>query len=83
MVIFMHKQIGAFDAKAKLSALLKKVEKGQSYTITIRGRPVADLVPTEHTFPDIKQAIENMRNIKKVQGISNETLREWISEGRK
>lgn len=79
----MHKQIGAFDAKAKLSALLKKVEKGQSYTITIRGRPVADLVPTNTAFPDVEQAIENMRNINKIHGVSNETIREWISEGRK
>lgn len=79
----MHKQIGAFDAKAKLSALLKTVEKGQRYTITVRGRPVADLVPTVQTSPNVNQAIDNMLNIKKIKGISKETLRGWISEGRR
>lgn len=79
----MHKQIGAFDAKAKLSALLKAVENGQHYTITVRGRPVADLVPTTQAHPNVDQAIDNMLNIQKVKGISKEALREWISEGRK
>lgn len=82
MVIIMHKQIGAFDAKAKLSALLKAVERGQHYTITVRGRPVADLVPTTQMLPDVNQAIDNMLKIKKVKGVSKENLREWISEGR-
>jgi len=38
-------EIGAFDAKNKLSALLDKVERGEEIVITRRGRPVAKLVP--------------------------------------
>lgn len=78
----MHKQIGAFDAKAKLSALLKAVENGQHYTITVRGRPVADLVPTAQALPNADQAIDDMLDIKKIKGVSKESLREWISKGR-
>jgi len=36
--------IGAFEAKAQLSRLLRAVEAGEQFTITVRGRPVADLV---------------------------------------
>jgi prevent-host-death family protein len=38
-------EIGTFDAKNKLSALLDKVEGGEEIVITRRGRPVARLVP--------------------------------------
>lgn len=39
------KDIGAFEAKTHLSALLEKVEHGQVFRITRRGRPVAELRP--------------------------------------
>jgi prevent-host-death family protein len=39
----MYTEIGAFDAKAKLSELLRQMQQGQRYTITLRGHPVADL----------------------------------------
>ncbi len=35
------------DAKAKLSALVKAAERGESSVITKHGRPVAGLVPIE------------------------------------
>jgi prevent-host-death family protein len=38
-------EIGAFEAKNKLSALLDQVEQGREIVITRRGRPVAKLVP--------------------------------------
>jgi prevent-host-death family protein len=37
--------IGAFEAKTRLSELLDRVDKGQVYVITKRGRPVAELRP--------------------------------------
>lgn len=37
--------IGAFDAKTRLSELLDRVEQGHTYRITKRGRPVAELRP--------------------------------------
>lgn len=39
------KKVGAFQAKTHLSALLAKVEHGQVYVITRRGRAVAELRP--------------------------------------
>jgi len=38
-------EVGAFDAKNRLSELLDKVERGEEVTITRRGKPVAKLVP--------------------------------------
>jgi prevent-host-death family protein len=44
------KEIGAFEAKTRLSELLERVSRGQVYVITKRGRPVAELRPlTERT----------------------------------
>jgi len=38
-------EVGAFEAKNKLSALLVRVERGEEILITRRGKPVAKLVP--------------------------------------
>ena len=36
---------GAYDAKARLSELLDRVEQGEQFIITRHGRPVARLIP--------------------------------------
>ena len=41
-------EIGAFHAKTHLSELLEKVRQGQSFFITKRGQPVAELRPVSH-----------------------------------
>lgn len=80
----MYTEIGAFDAKAKLSELLRAVQHGQRYTITLRGRPVADLVPSESSVrQDARAAVEAMRSMRKVCGVSGKTLVEWVAEGRR
>lgn len=80
----MYIEIGAFEAKSKLSQLLQEVKLGKHFTITVRGCPIADLIPSESsTFVDTKTAVDSMRNIPKIKGVSDETLTEWISEGRK
>lgn len=42
------KEIGAFEAKTRLSELLEHVRRGQVYLISKRGRPVAELRPVSH-----------------------------------
>jgi prevent-host-death family protein len=39
------KEIGAFEAKTRLSELLDRVGQGDVYVITKRGRPIAELRP--------------------------------------
>ena len=43
------KKIGAFEAKTRLSEILDRVDRGQVYVITKRGRPVAELRPIAGT----------------------------------
>ena len=46
-------EIGAFEAKTRLSELLEEVSKGRTYRITRRGKPIAELRPivTERKRP--------------------------------
>lgn len=80
----MYIEIGAFDAKAKLSQLLQEVKQGRRYTITLRGQPIADLIPSESApFPDVHASIDKMRSIRKVKSVSEKVLVKWVAEGRK
>lgn len=48
----MEKEIGLFDAKNKLSALVNSVrEEGKEYIILRRGKPAARLVPITQASP--------------------------------
>lgn len=40
------REIGVRELKTTLSSVLHKVDEGESIRVTVRGRPVADLVPT-------------------------------------
>jgi prevent-host-death family protein len=78
-------EIGAFDAKTRLSELLRKVDQGERFTITVRGRAVAQLIPakSEHDQVRVDEAVKSLLNFPRVEGISGETVLEWIREGRK
>ena len=80
-----HSMIGAFDAKTRLSELLLRVAKGERFTITKHGVPVADLVPAslpglglvrEATLADLKAFAKG----KRLKGIK---IRDLIDEGRR
>jgi prevent-host-death family protein len=78
--------IGAFDAKAKLSSLLRLVEIGQEFEITVRGRPVARLAPIDSKSKQRSLAISKMQNFMQNQVNANAgagvDLRALIDEGR-
>ena len=80
-----YTEIGAFDAKTKLSEILRKVDRGERFTITVRGRAVANLVPirTSHIAAEVADAIEDLINFPRIEGIPGDTVLEWIREGRK
>ena len=44
------REVGAFEAKNKLSQLLDEVERGEEITITRHGKEVARLVPARQGF---------------------------------
>jgi prevent-host-death family protein len=58
-------QVPASAAKARLSELLDKVEKGETVVITRHGRPVARLVPDEAARQ--KAIDESLASIKELR----------------
>ena len=78
-----YTEIGAFDAKTRLSELLRKVEQGERFTITLRGRPMADVVPSQvKNRLRAAEAVRRLLAMPRIEGISPETVKEWIEEGR-
>ncbi|MFV2058519.1 MAG: type II toxin-antitoxin system Phd/YefM family antitoxin [Thiohalomonadales bacterium] len=78
----MSKEIGAYDAKTKLPEILRRVEAGESFTITNRGRAVADLVPSRAASKQKAiQAVANLLEKPKVQ-ITADVLKQLREIGR-
>ena len=79
----MLEQIGSYDAKTKLPEILRKVQKGQSFTITNHGKPIADIVPSRAISHE--RTLEAIKDILKIQGktVSDDTLKKSIEDGRK
>lgn len=58
----MNIEVGSYEAKTKLPELLRGVQVGKRYTITLRGEAVADLVPTQgKEATDAEAAVDEMR----------------------
>jgi prevent-host-death family protein len=75
--------VGAFEAKTHLSSLLERVAKGEAFTITRHGKPVAQLVPVDRRDPErIKAAINRLRELAKGQTLDGD-WRELRDAGRK
>jgi len=80
----MKRQIGSYEAKTKLPALLEKVSKGDSFTITRRGRPIAVLSPVEQNpLESLDEAVESIRELRKKYQLKGISIKKLISEGRK
>ena len=79
------KEVGAFEAKNRLSALLDLVEQGEEVLITRHGKPVAKLTRPGPSFDREKAraAVERIRAERKGQTLGGITIRELIEEGRR
>jgi prevent-host-death family protein len=79
-------EIGLFEAKTRLSELVRQVKAGKSFIITQRGEPAAELTPIrQKQHRDrrrIAEAVRQLREMPKIAGVSHEELRSWIEEGR-
>ena len=79
-------EIGVYEAKARLSELIRQVKAGESFIITQRGEPAAELTPIRHKNRRdprrIAEAVRRLREMPKIKGVSHEELRSWIEEGR-
>ena len=79
----MHEKIGSYDAKTKLPEILRRVAAGEAFTITNRGKAIADLIPSKSCGREkAKQAIENLLKMRK-KTVSDKGLKTLIGNGRK
>ena len=78
----MATEIGAYEAKTHLPALLERVVRGEQITITKHGRPVARLVPVDK--PDIERRRAAIARIKELRkGLTlGVPIKQLIEEGR-
>jgi len=75
-------EIGVYEAKTRLTALLDRVEHGEQFTITKHGRPVARLVPVRRSDQERRrEAIARLLVFRKGRtlGVS---IKQLIEEGR-
>lgn len=79
----MNEEIGSYDAKTKLPEILRRVEAGERFTITNRGKPVADLIPSRSgSAHRVESAIANILKARK-HVMSSKDLSELKEKGRK
>lgn len=83
------REVGAFEAKTHLSALLEAVAAGEEITITRRGKPVARLVPVDAVnTPRRTAAIERIAALRKelvasAKGLTRDEILAARDQGRR
>ena len=80
------KSVGCYEAKTHLPRLLGQVEKGETITITRRGKPIARIVPAVLETRNVAALVEEMLAYRDHHGPvlgSDLTVREMIDEGRR
>ena len=80
-------EIGLFEAKNTLSALVTRAEKGEEIVITRHGQPAAKLIPMQPFDREkARKAAEGLRALAKEMKLGPFNWEEWKSyrdEGRK
>ncbi len=76
-------EYGVYEAKTKLADLIKQVQQGERVTITNRGEPVADLVPSARRAGQrAQEAIDAIKAIR-AGSINNDRFAEMRQRGRR
>lgn len=76
--------IAAFDAKTRLSELLERAAKGETFEITKHGRPVGKLGPPDSTRDPrvIAEAVARLKTFRgALQGVGRDELLELRHSG--
>lgn len=76
--------IGTYEAKTRLPQILREVQAGQRFTITSRGKPVAELSPVKSAAAtDAKVAIEAFEAYRDANPVGRRIdIAALIAEGR-
>ena len=75
--------VSAYEAKTHLPRLLRAVERGETFVITRRGKPVAKLAPVEDIDrAAVSEAIERIKAMRRrLPKVPLEELLTWRHEG--
>jgi prevent-host-death family protein len=77
-------EVGAYEAKTHLSALLDRVSRGERIVITRHGTPVAALTPVSaRDLGTTSEVLASLRAFRKGRRLGDLTLQEMIDEGRR
>jgi prevent-host-death family protein len=79
--------VAIFEAKSRLSEILAAVEKGEEFTVTKRGEPIARIVPYRQAPTDAAVAqssalIARLRAARDAAPVDDFDLRGAIEDGR-
>ena len=77
------KEVGSYEAKTNLPALLRAVEAGERIVITRSGRPIADLIPHRRSADDPANTVAQIREMRHGITLGDNDLKEMIREGRR
>lgn len=78
------KIIGSYELRTKLSEILRRVQTGEAFTVTSRGKPVADLVPSSSASRrKIAAAVSDIKAGMSKTAVSDKRLKEYMEHGRK
>lgn len=78
----MPETIDSFEAQAMLPEILRRVEAGEAFVITHRGKPIADVIPSRvNDRLTAQAAITNILKAKKHK-LSDSVLAELKATGR-
>lgn len=78
------KQVGSYEAKTHLPALLARVAKGEQITITKHGVPIAILSPARQARSiEINPVIERIKQMRSQLTLGGTSVRELIDGGRR
>ena len=80
----MKIEVGAYEAKTKFSELLRQVKNGKSFTITNRGKAIADMLPSVGAkAKDKAAAVERLKAFMRADPVRGVNIKALIEEGRK
>ncbi len=76
--------VGAYEAKTNLAKLLDRVMKGEKFTITKHGVPVAILqAPVSVRKERPAKVIEEIKKFRTKRTLGSGSIKEMIEEGRR
>lgn len=77
------KEVGSYEAKTNLPALLREVADGARIVITRSGKPIADLVPHAGQVIEPATVIKQLREMRQGVTLGKVDLKALIQEGRR